>query len=277
MSASRLPPDNRRIAIRDVAPTLIDDLIAVCSKEHAVQPIHTEGARIKREWLTEVIRANGPIAKIAYLDRKPAAQLMFYPEDAGPRTPARRDVIVLYCVYTGAPEHRRQGLGSALLENFLEEVRTRKLKAMAGRQVRFIRAPLFDSGEGQSMSDLYRRFGFAPGPDGTREMYLEVHGKYERAKARSVTGRRGNLLPSGRALVFYTPHCQWSYVFADQMAKQIREASPKHEILFVDSWRDPAAEDWPAAEAVIDGCPIYVHVTEGGRFRDEVAQALGGK
>lgn len=265
------------MVIRDVAPTLIDDLIAVCSKEHIAQPIHAEGARIKREWLTEVIRANGPIAKIAYLDRQPAAQLMFYPEDAGPRAPARRDVIVLYCAYTGSPEHRRQGLASALMEDFLREVRMNKLKAMAGRGVRFIRAPLFESGEGQSMSDLYRRFGFVQGPEGSREMYLEVHGRYEPAKTRAGQGRRGDLLPQGRALVFYTPHCQWSYVFADAMARQIREVSPGQEVLFVDAWRDPASEDWPGAQAVVDGCPIYAHVTEGERFRDEVSQALAKK
>ncbi len=273
MSSTRSPVDSRRITIRDVTPALIDDLIAVCSKEQLSNPIHAEGARIKREWLTEVIRANGPIAKIAYLDRKPAAQLMYYPESAGPRSPGRRDVLVLYCVFTGSPENRRQGLASALMHTFLDEVRSGKLKAMAGRDTGFVRSPTFETGEGLSMAELYRRYGFANGPEESREMYLRVHGKYE-PPPKPRPPLRPDLLPKGRALVFYTPHCQWSYVFAHQMADVIRKLSPDHEVMLADAWRDPAAEDWPGAEAVVDGVPIYAHVTEGDGFKKAVADIL---
>ncbi len=280
MTASRLPEGRRRVEVHDVTPALFDDLISVCSRDRPGDPVHAEGARIKREWLTEVTRACGPIAKLAYLDGKPAAQLMFYPEDAGPRTPGRRDVLVLYCVFTGASEDRQKGLASSLLRSFLEEVRTGKLKTMAGRRIRFIRAPLFETGEGLSMAEMYQRYGFERGPQGAAEMFREVQGAYEpppRSRPAPPAGdrRRGQLLPIGRSLVFYTPHCQWSYVFADHMAKAIRELSPQHEVLFVDAWRDPAAGDWPGAQAVVDGIPVYAHATEGDGFRREVAAILG--
>lgn len=271
--------------VRDVTPDLFDDLISVCSRTQLKDPVHAEGVQIKREWLTEVTRANGPIAKLAYLDGKPAAQLMFYPEDAGPQFPGRRDVLVLYCVFTGAPEDRRRGLASSLLRSFLDEARSGKLKSVAGRRVRFIRAPVFETGEGLSMAELYGRYGFSRGPEGSFEMYREVQGTYESPwgakgeppsqKPASVAGdRRWRLLPIGRALVFYTPHCQWSYVFADRMAAVIRELSPEHEVLMVDAWRDPAAGDWPGAQAVVDGVPIYAHVAEGDGFRRAVTAVL---
>ncbi len=285
VSDSRSPEAQRGVVVRDVTPDLFDDLISVCSKTQLKDPVHAEGVQIKREWLTEVTRANGPIAKLAYLDGKPAAQLMFYPEDAGPQAPGRRDVLVLYCVFTGAPEDRRHGLASSLLRSFLEEVRAGKLKSVAGRRVRFIRAPVFETGEGLSMAELYGRYGFSRGPEGSFEMYREVQGTYEppsslkagstSPKAVPPTGdRRWRLLPVGRALVFYTPHCQWSYVFAERMAAVIREMSPKHEVLLVDAWRDPAAGDWPGAQAVVDGIPIYAHVAEGDGFQSEVAAVL---
>jgi len=262
-----------------VTPDLFDDLIDVCSRGRPVDPAHAEGVRIKREWLTEVTRANGPIAKLAYLNGRPAAQLMFYPEDAASRIPGRRDVLVLYCVFTGAPEDRQQGLASSLLRSFLDEVRSGKLKVMAGRGVRFIRAPVFETGEGLSMTELYRRYGFSHGPAGTREMFREVQGTYEpppRPKPAPPSGdrQRGRLLPVGRALVFYTPHCQWSYVFAEQMGRVIRNLSPGHEVLFVDAWRDPAASDWPGAQAVVDGIPIFTHISEGDQFQRQVAAIL---
>ncbi|MHB0885395.1 MAG: GNAT family N-acetyltransferase [Bacillota bacterium] len=279
MSASRSAEERRGVVVRDVTPDLFDDLISVCSKGQLKDPVHAEGVQIKREWLTEVTRANGPIAKLAYLDGKPAAQLMFYPEDAGPQAPGRRDVVVLYCVFTGSSEDRRRGLASSLLRSFLDEVRSGKLKSVAGRRVRFIRAPVFETGEGLSMAELYGRYGFSRGPEGSFEMYREVQGTYEPPsgpKAASQTGDRPRrrLLPIGRALVFYTPHCQWSYVFANRMAAVIRELSPKHEVLMVDAWRDPAAGDWPGAQAVVDGIPIYAHVGEGEGFRQEVAAVL---
>lgn len=91
--------------MRDISDITIDDVFKVCSHGRLNDPLQKKGIELRRRWLTNMLSDYGPCVKIAYLDERPVAQIMYYPEDAAPFiTMPRPGVVLLRCVYNPFPE-----------------------------------------------------------------------------------------------------------------------------------------------------------------------------
>ena len=259
------------LAVRDVSVDTISDAFRVCSHSRLDDPLQKEGMRLKSEWLRRMLRDHGPCTKIAYVEERPVAQILYLPEEAVPFIPQPRErVILLNCVYNPFEEFKRKGIASALMEAFIDECRM-GLPILGGRACSFVVAKPFEAGEGLPMSEFYRRFGFR---EGSFEMYLEITGTYEsRESGRYMPIREDR----GRAVVFYDVMCEWGFSHANRVEQVIHEVDPEVEVELINPWERPEeylkrGNHW----LVVNARPIRSYVTQGKRFRDEVAEALRG-
>lgn len=189
------------IRIADLDKDNLEDVFRVCSHNKLEDPLQREGMKLKRGWLIEMLEEYGPVTKIAYLDGRPVAQLLFYPEEAIPYIPHPREGVVrLICVYNPFPEVRGKGVGSALLKSLINAC-GEGLTNLRGRSCRFISALPFNTGEGTPMEGFYTRNGFRREGD---ELYIEINGAYEPPVKLEYAP-----LPEdrGKAVVFHGQEC----------------------------------------------------------------------
>lgn len=114
----------------------------------------------KREWVQRTHRSFGNCGKIAYADGVAAGYAQFAPAELLPRAatysagPVSPGAVLISCLCVPGPQFRGLGLGSALLESVLAELRSRGIK----RVETFARKGSGDNPSGPI--HLYQRKGF---------------------------------------------------------------------------------------------------------------------
>jgi GNAT superfamily N-acetyltransferase len=264
------------VHIEDLQESNFDDLIYVCSSKKLNDPIHMKGVALKKAWLVEMLERYGSFAKIAYLDEKPVAQILFHPEEASPiSTLRRRGVIHLDCIYNPTPEARQLGIASKLLQSLVEDCQQGK-GCLQGTPCRFIVARAFNTGEALSLSQFYARRGFKPSPTESGIMYLPISEPYQPGP----TQGEYEPLPEdkGRAIVFYNPTCEFSYPFALRIAESIEEITLGIAIELVNEWENPEESlKRKGCTIIVNASPIKTFFMEKEKFQREVREALEKK
>ncbi len=193
-------------------------------------PILEKGREIKRQWLLDTLKQYGPFMKIGYLDEKPVAQILFYPEEIIPylHNP-RRDVIYNKCIYISSPSARAKRVGSSLLKNLIDECNA-GLHCLGGRACKFMVSRPFPHEGDLSLSDFYEKNGFT---QGNQEMFLEMKGKYVPQKIPEICA-----LPEdrGKIVATYNPDCEWGYYYAATTRKIFQG---KYPVEIFNSWEEP--------------------------------------
>ncbi|MEM0007845.1 MAG: hypothetical protein QXR89_06240 [Candidatus Bathyarchaeia archaeon] len=261
-----------KLKIENLQDSNIDDVIYVCSSKGLGDPVHQEGVRLKRLWLKEMLDNYGSCAKVAYHDDKPAAQILYYPEEADKAKALRREgVLVINCIYNPTSEARRLGLGK-LLQGVIKDVKERK-SCLGDKQCKFILANAFNTGEFLPMPDFYRKYGFILTGEGNA-MYLQIEGEYEPAPKMKYEPLEED---ADKAIIFYGQKCQFSYPFAKKIEAMIRETLPNIKIEMINEWEKPEEStkrgNW---WLVVNAKPIHTFFMDTERFKAEIRQAAYG-
>jgi GNAT superfamily N-acetyltransferase len=258
--------------VKDLQESNLDDLIYVCSSKKLSDPVHMKGVALKKAWLKKMLERYGPLAKIAYLDEKPVAQILFHPEEASPTSILRRrGVIHLDCIYNATPEARQLGIASKLLQSLVEDCRQGK-GCLQGTPCRFIVARAFNTGEALSLSQFYTRRGFKPSPTESGIMYLPISEPYQPEPSQGEY----ESLPEdkGRAIVFYNPACEFFYPFALRIAESIEEIAPSVPIELVNEWIRPEESiKRKGCTIIVNARPIKTFFMDKENFQREVREA----
>lgn len=115
------------IRIENLQESNIDDLIYVCSSKRLSDPIHRQGVELKKKWLLEMLTTYGSCAKIAYYKDIPAAQILYYPEEADvTKIHKRKNVLAVNCVYNPTPSAQKIGIGTKLLRSVIYDAKHRQ-------------------------------------------------------------------------------------------------------------------------------------------------------
>jgi GNAT superfamily N-acetyltransferase len=115
--------DYGRLRIVDLDERNVDDALNVCTPSSIRNDKGIRmGCEIRKKWLLKLYHSVGPCVKIAYLKNHPVGLIQFTPLHVIPyfRTD-RRDVLYIHCMYV-REEHRKKGIGSALLGALIDDV-----------------------------------------------------------------------------------------------------------------------------------------------------------
>lgn len=258
------------VEIADLNIENVDDVFRICSHSKLSDPIQKKGITLKRIWLLNTIEKKGSPTKIAYINGKPVAQILFYPEEAMPFIcNPRKGVIVIHCIYNPFSTARGKGVGSLLLRNLIEDCRS-GLRILEGRKCAFIVAKPFETGESVSLDLFYSKLGFKRNHE---ELFLEISEEY---KPRIESEYKPLPEDKGRAVIFYNPLCEYSYPFSLKIRSFLKEIAPTLKIELIDEWMRP----WESKKRgnhwlIVNAVPIRSFWTQKDEFRREVEKALG--
>ena len=225
------------LCIENISEENIEDVFRICSWNRSFAPtdgpIQYKGREIKREWLINMLDQHGPCTKIAYVEGKPVAQVLFYPEETMPyiHNP-RKDVVYLKCIYNSNPEAQRKGVGAALINVLIDECHT-GLDCLGGKPCRFVVTRPFPHEGSLPLGDFYEKFGFQ---QGYQEMFLEIEGKYE---PREIPEYRPLPKDRGRIILTYNPDCEWGCFLAMTAREIFQSIDPDLSIKIFNSWERP--------------------------------------
>jgi GNAT superfamily N-acetyltransferase len=222
------------LRIKDISEENLEDVLMICSGNRLFasvdDPILEKGRELKGQWLLNMLERRGSCMKVAYLDEKPVAQILFYPEETMPylHNP-RKDVIYSKCIYISSPEARGKGVGSSLLKNLINECHT-GLDCLGGRSCRFVVTRPFPHEGDLPLGDFYEKSGFK---QGNQEMFLEINGKYVPQKIPSLRPLRED---RGKIIATYNPDCEWGYFYA---ATNREIFQGRYPVEIFNSWEKP--------------------------------------
>ena len=225
------------LRIDDVSEENLEDVLKICSGDRPFasmdDPVLGKGRELKRRWLLGMLERHGPCAKIAYLDEKPVAQILFYPEETMPYlSNPRKDVIYLKCIFNSVPEALRKRVGATLMEALIDECHA-GLDCLGGRACRFVVTRPFPHEGDLPLGDFYSKYGFK---QGHQEMFLEIKGEYvppEIPEYRPLPEDRG------KVILTHNPDCEWGYFFATTVRELIQGKYPNLPVETYNSWENP--------------------------------------
>jgi len=265
------------ITLQEFGEDNIDDLIRICSPLDPESGELRTGIAIRREWLMSMFSKYGSIAKIAYIEDDPVAEIMFYPEKADPSVWGRRDYSVyLHCLYNPNKATQRLGVGRSLMDALIKQC---TIGTGSCRGCKLIAADGFDTGIGLSLIDFYRRFGFTEisGEDGQAlwggtSMHLVLSQPVQSRPHLPFVSLQED---RGHAVVFYSPACQFSYQFAAKTAHMISETEPELKVNLINRWQQPDEYLKRGARwAIVDGREVTSSPMDGAAFRKEIRKIL---
>jgi len=263
-----------KIRIEDFEESNIEDLILVCSSGKLSDPIHQQGVNMKKQWLREMLDKYGSCAKIAYYNEKATAQILYYPEEADvTRVFRRKNVLVINCVYNPAPKAQKRGIGTMLLRNVVDDA-IQMRTCLGNKPCDFMLAKAFNTKEFLNLPEFYRKNGFTPTPiDEENLLYLPISGRYKPAQPL----RKYESLPEdrGKAMIFYSPICQFSFQFAKKIEKTVRDVAPDIRVEMINKWQNPEeAIKHGNCELIVNAKPIQTFFMETEKFKEELKQAI---
>ncbi len=223
--------------LENVSEENLDDLFEICSGYRAFaprdDPTLEKGREIKRRLLLDMLDMHGPCAKIAYLDGRPAAQILFHPEETVPYIhDPREDAVHLQCIYSPFPGSQRRGAGAALMKDLVGECSS-GLSCLGGRPCGFLVTRPFAHEGDLSLSEFYGKYGFR---QGFLEMFLEVGGGYAPRMASEYRPLAEDL---DKTVILYNPLCEWGYFAAQKIKESIQGLDPGLTVETFDIWERP--------------------------------------
>lgn len=225
------------LKIVDVSKDNVEDALTICSGNRPIvspqDPILAKGRALKKRWLQNMLRQYGSCAKIAYVNDHPVANIMFYPESSIPYLDnPRTDVIYLKCIFNVSRNPPRQGIGTELIQSFIEEAHT-GLQCLSGRPCQFIVTRPFPHEGDLSLRDFYEKYGFK---EGHHEMFREVTETYVPL---DIPDYRPRPEDRGKVIITHNPECEWGYFFAITARALIRAKHPDLPIEVYNNWETP--------------------------------------
>lgn len=262
-----------RIQVVDVDTSNMDDLVFVCSFKKLDNRIHKMGVDLKTEWVKEMLQKYGSCAKIAYLNGIPCGQILHYAEELDPLiTKPRERAIQVQCIFTSRPEARRRGVAKALLEHLLKDVE-QPMACFHNQPCSFVFTSAFDTGEVFSQRGFFEHMGFKRAVNDSGILYYPIAGTY--APRETVESREAVSDDEGRAVLLYSPTCQFSFEFAKQAEAIIRAVDPDLPIRLVNEWEHPPEAIRRKGEKIlVNGVPIRSFFSGENKFKDDIERAL---
>jgi len=225
------------IEVKDLSQDNLNDIFQVCKGVADAFNIPEndfviKGKEKRIKWLKSMLNEYGPCTKIAYIDGKPVAQLLYYPEKAMRYIKNRREnVIHIQCIVSPFPETQRLGVGSALLSKLIDECR-QGIEILDWEKCSYLVAYPFPSVIGIPFSEFYFKMGFNQGED---EYYKEISSRYYPRKKEEYIPL---IEDKDKVILFYNPTCEFGFYYVNAVKKVLEENFENLPVKIFNVWED---------------------------------------
>jgi len=243
------------LKIRDVNLENVDDLIDLCIPPgRKDDPLFIEGMRMKRRWAAKAIEKYGNIAKLAYLDSKPAGLIQYQPN-------LEERLVEISCIFVPDKKNLRKGIGSSLLKALIEEVKKRG-KTSGKDSFLALVTWAFQVPGTYPQHEFYQRMGFkrVREEDPFLLYYPLEKGYVHRIKE--------------EAFIPQEPFCIY---FSEKIKESIREVAPNIPVRMINMFEEPeeVKKRGRVPYCAVNGKPIESFFMDKENFKKEVQKALG--
>jgi len=255
--------------IEDVKVDDIDSLINLCVPlERRNDKLFVEGIKAKKEWAVESLKKFGSIAKIAYLDSRPAGLIQYQPR------PKER-LIEITCIFVPDKQDQRRGIGRELLKRLIEDANKPK-GFFDNKSALTLVTWTFNVPGYYPQNKFYLKMGFKKvwENDPFLLYYPLRNGYIYQPKEEGYNPQEED---RGKALIFYDPSCPFCIYFVEQIKKAIREIVSNIPIKVINMFREreEVEKRGNVPYCAINCKAIRAFFMDKERFQKEVKEAIG--
>ena len=224
------------IKVKDLTLYNLDDVFSICAGVASAYDVPEEGLgkgkEYRKNWLKKMLQEYGSCTKIAYIDERPVAQILYYPETAMKYMKERRkNVVHIQCIVNPFTETQKLGIGAALIESLKTDC-AKGLEILGGEKCSYIVAYPYPTAIGVSFADFYTKMGFKKGEN---EYYFEVTSKYEpRKKSEYVPVPEDK----DKVILFYNPNCEFGLFYVNNVKNILGSNFENLPIKIFNLWED---------------------------------------
>jgi len=253
--------------IRDVTGDNIEDLINLCVPvDRRENTLFIEGAELKRRWAAQMCDRYGTIAKIAYVDSKPAGLIQYSPN-------VEERVIEISCIFIPDKALSHRGIGRALLASLIEDMRQEQPCLNSAHPLALV-TWAFEVVGWYSQSDFLRKMGFRQIAEDPLHLY------YPLKEGFVYVPRRMGYIPqegdAGRILLFFTPSCPFCIPFLEGAKAAIKEVAPDVPLRAINQFeeQEEVKERGKIPFCAVNRKPIQSFFLDKDNFQKEIKEAL---
>ncbi|MEO0084274.1 MAG: GNAT family N-acetyltransferase [candidate division WOR-3 bacterium] len=252
--------------IKDVDYENVNDLVNFCipiNKRN--DPSFATGAEEKRKWALTMLKNYGEVAKLAYLNSKPVGMIQYQPVFP-------KNLIRIRCIFVPEKKYTRKGIGSALLNSLINDMKKPKVYFNNHAPAAII-TNAFETPAGYSQFLFFRKKGFITVKDNLLYYPLKDNFIYQPPAKKVYKPFKKDI---GKALIFYDPFCPFSLFFAKEIEKTINAITADLSIEFINTFEKPKEFSKRGGDAlcIVNCQPINAFVLDKENFIKEVKSAL---
>jgi GNAT superfamily N-acetyltransferase len=243
-------------------------MILLCiPPERRGEPPFIEGIKVKQRWVAMMLDKYGEVAKVAYIDGKPAGIIQYVPR-------VEERVIEISCIFVSREEHRRRGIGDRLLKSLIKDMRRPKAYFNNEMPRGFI-TWAFEVPGLYPQHKFYLSRGFKQIFEGDPHfLYYPLEEDFEyKPVAREYIPQEED---KGRILLFYDGGCPFSIYFLEKIKEIIREAVPGIPIRVINQseQEEEVRKRGTVSFCIANAKPIQTPFFDKERFIAEVRKAF---
>ncbi|MHA1631110.1 MAG: GNAT family N-acetyltransferase [Candidatus Heimdallarchaeota archaeon] len=260
------------IVIEPLTKDRIDEFVSFCvGAEQRGNPFFVKGIEMKKDYVANRLEKFGGIAKIALDDEKKIIGILQY------QPLIEEQLIEIQCIYVREKEYQQQGVGKALLGSFIEDMK-KPQAYFKDQPAKGIVTYAFEVPDYFPQHKFYKKMGFKQiQPDDPFYLFFPLEEEF--VYKPKISRAQFKALPEdkNKALLFLDPSCPFSYYFAKEMERLIKEIEKDVEVVFIDVFKQK--DEVKKRGGIVPFCvtnkvPIKTFFIDTKGFLDEVAKAF---
>jgi len=257
-----------KLTIKDVNLKNVNHLIDLCiSPDRKDDLIFIKCMNVKKKWATKAIKKYGRIAKLAYLDSKPAGLIQYQP------IPEER-LIEIVCIFVPEKENFRKGIGKSLLKALMEEMKKPQPALNDKVPVAFV-TWTFQVPKRYPQNEFYQRMGFKKvKEDDPFLLYYPIKKGYVyHSKKEKFIPQKEDMR---KTVIFYDPSCPFSIYFSEKIKESVREVATDIPVRMINGFEEfeEVKKRGTVPTCAVNGKPIETFFMDKQNFQKEVKMAL---
>lgn len=256
------------LEIREVTTDNLEPLINLCiSPENRNDPLFIGSMKEKKKWAAQALERYGSIAKLAYLNSKPAGMIQYQPRP-------EEKVIEISCIFVPEKSNLKKGIGKSLLNALMEDAK-KPQRAFDSDVARALVTWAFPVPERYSQSEFCQKMGFkkVKEDDPFLLFYPIEEGYVYRPREEKFTPQKED---GGKALIFYDPSCPFCISFSEKIKESIRQVTPDIPVRMINKFeqQEEIKKRGQVPFCSVNGVAMQSFFMDKESFQKEVKAAL---